>query len=351
MRTNLVVFCLEYDPKSILVSHSFYWIQKLSINFENTTVVCVRANNAHQGRAEEVIELGGGSIYLRVKGLIKLLAFTARIAKERQRTVMFHHMLTQPLAFLGGIYRLMRIPQVLWYSHSARSLTLRIGTKFCDAVVSPSAECFPITRNRKLFEVGHGISFERFASLQESSSRRRNVVVLGRISRIKNIEALIQAVSSYQLTAKKKIEIDLIGPVLDRNYSDVLENLAKSKEVRLNFLGVQTSTEIPTSLSNYRYSYNGNPRTLDKSAVEAAFAGCLVLSEVPPVLKLTGMVEIWKEIGVSKPTLLDQLRILDDLEESTTERYKKLIITISRFNNELSGTISRILDVLQKVSK
>lgn len=351
MRDKLVVFCLEYDPKSILVSHSFYWIQELSKHFDKTSVVCVRANNFKDGNVEEVIQLGGGSTYLRLKGLFKLLAFTIRVSRKRQSTILFHHMLIQPLAFFGWIYRLMRIPQVLWYSHSACSPTLKIGTKFCDAVVSPSSACFPIANTGKLFEVGHGVSFERFASQDENSNRRRDIVVLGRISQIKNIEALIHAVASHKLTTNREIAIDLIGPILDEEYGESLKDLARSKNVELNFVGVRNSTEIPADLGRYRYSYNGNPRTLDKSAVEAAFAGCLILSEVLPVLTLTGMEEIWMELGVPGPKLSDQLRILDDIGEEAYENYKKKLIETSRKNNELSGTILRITEVLQRVSQ
>jgi len=113
----------------------------------------------------------------------------------------------------GWFYKSIKVPQVLWYSHSAKSLTLRVGSIFCDAIVTPSRDCFPIKGSKRVIEVGHGIQVALFEEEWNRSKRKRDIVVVGRISRIKNLELIVDAVSRYQDISGVRIEIDLIGPI------------------------------------------------------------------------------------------------------------------------------------------
>ena len=267
VQRRLWFFCLEYSQDSILVSHTYSWIREMSKYFDHTTVVCVRASSSPYSQSIDVIELGGGSTRNRIKAILRLAKISLQIFTHRSESVIFHHMLIQPLAMFGWFYKSIKVPQVLWYSHSAKSLTLRVGSKFCDAIVTPSKDCFPIKDTKKVLEVGHGIQVAPFEEVWKRTRRRRDIVVVGRVSRIKNLELIVGAVSQYQTISGARIEIDLVGPILDIGYSEYLIEFSANKGVVLRFISAQSAKMIPSLLSQYRYSYNGNPKTLDKSAV------------------------------------------------------------------------------------
>lgn len=349
MQRKLWVFCLEYSKDSILVSHAYYWIRELSKYFGETTVICVRANSAPDDRNLNVIELGGGSAGNRIRALLRLIRISIEILFRRRESVIFHHMLIQPLAIFGWLYRVLKVPQILWYSHSAKSMALRIGYRFCNAVVSPSEACFPIKNSNKVIEVGHGIQSASFEKVWSNSHRRNAIVVLGRISRIKNIHLIVEAVSAYQVRSNQEVEIDLIGPILDNNYYDYLKEISNKLQVKLRFIPAQSSEVIPSLLSEYRYSFNGNPETLDKSAVEAVLAGCFLLTEVEPALHLTGMNKVWSDLGLTTPSLVQQLTILQNFNQYKSEELRKQLFLIAKRNNDLAGTIARIVSAFKKI--
>ena len=349
MKRKLWVFCLEYNKDSILVSHAYYWIRELSKYFDEITVICVRANSIPHARNVNVVELSGGSARNRIRALLRLMKITVEIFISRKESVIFHHMLIQPLAIFGWLYRVFKVPQILWYSHSAKSMVLRIGYRFCNSVVSPSQDCFPLKNSKKVIGVGHGIPAASFEKVWSNSQRRNAIVVVGRISRIKNIHLIVEAVSVYQVRTNQEVEIDLIGPILDNDYYEYLKTISTKLQVKLQSMPAQNSEVIPSLLSKYRYSFNGNPQTLDKSAVEAVLAGCFLLTEVEPALNLTGMKTVWSDLGLTKPALVQQLSILQNFNQHKVEELRKQLFMIAKINNDLAGTIERIISVFKKI--
>jgi glycosyltransferase involved in cell wall biosynthesis len=349
MERQLLVFCLEYDQNSILVSHAYFWIRELSKYFDKTTVVCVRAASSKSVEHFEIMEIGGGSLWNRVRALLRLTIVSMRIFSRRKNLVIFHHMLIQPLAIFGWFYRILGVPQLLWYSHSTKSLTLRIGARFCNSIVSPNRDCFPIKNCRKVIEVGHGIQVEPFERVWDNPHRSRSIAVLGRVSRIKNIHVIVKAVSRFQKKNNRRIMIDVIGPILDDTYCKYLEELAKDEKVAIRFMPAQHASDVPKLLCGYRYVFNGNPGTLDKSAVEAVLAGCILITEVGPALELTGMYKVWSDLNYINPSLDKQISIAETLSEEKIAQIRKELFQSARRNNELKGTINRIATVIQRV--
>ena len=350
-KNNLIFFCLEYNQDSILLSHTYYWVNELATHFSSTTVVCVRANISLKSPEINVIEIGGGSLRKRITALYELIKVTISVIKKHKQTSIFHHMWTQPLALVGWVFKIAKIPQILWYSHSAKNMTLRIGIKFCDFIVTPNLDCFPILNPSKVIEVGHGIQTRRFQHFSTKSKRRNDIVVLGRISQIKHIHELVAAVSKLRLTSGDNLEIDLIGPILDENYCEYLKDLSSKSGVVLRFKPPVSAREVPQILSKYNYSFNGNPKTLDKSAVEAALAGCLLISEVKPVLYLTGMQEVWKTLEGRIPKLEEQITIMSQLTENQKVKMRAILFQRASLNNDLKVTMQRIAKLFQELQK
>jgi hypothetical protein len=87
---------------------------------------------------------------------------------------------------LGPLFKLARIKQGLWYSHSNPSKELRFAARIVDKVFSSSVNSLPIRSTKARF-VGHGINVSKFINIEESD-RKKAVLSLGRIAKIKNNE-------------------------------------------------------------------------------------------------------------------------------------------------------------------
>lgn len=339
-KSNLEVFCLEYDQGSALVSHSYFWIKELKKYFEEITVFPVHKGTYEEERGIVVHELGGGNFLKRVLGLMRLMRAVLEIVGRRKNTAIFHHMITEPLALTGIFFRLMGIRQTLWYSHSSNTPILRIGHFWVNSVVTPTRDCFPLHKSTKVLEVGHGIDLDRLI-IDSSIVREKRLIILGRISRIKKIDTLLEAIYAVKEQGIS-IPVDLVGPVLDISYQKQIAILAKKLNLEVEFLPKVNRNDVPKVLNRYEYSFSGNPSTVDKSALESSLMGCFVISTVTPVQKLTGMDEVWKLCGNDQVDLATQILILEKLKNDERKAYRSSIVEKTRKQNDLNQTINKI---------
>lgn len=346
-KKRLVVFCLEWNQKSSLVSHSYYWIREFRNYFDEIDVYAVHKGEYEEIDGVDVHELGGGSTKGRLTAVRVLILALCKILLRREQFKVFHHMITEPLAIIGAPLRLMGVRQVLWYSHSSFSFSLRLGFPFVDAVVTPTKECFPVFPSPKVFEVGHGIEIERFV-VNKTIKRKKRCVVIGRISRIKHLENLLKTLARVKEIYGISIPVDFIGPILDRPYLRDLETIAKTMGIEVNFIPAVKREEVAKILNQYEYAYNGNPSTVDKSALESSIMGCFVISDILPVQKLSGMAIIWQELDVQSEDLDSQILSLEKISERKRIQFRTIIIEQTRNLNDLSLTIKKLNDVMVK---
>lgn len=340
-KKSLVVFSLEYNQQSSLLSHSYFWIKELKKYFDEVTVYAIHRGSFEWAEGIKVVEIGGGSTGKRFFALLRLFGSTFQVAQQRKQTTIFHHMVTEPLAIVGLIYRFLGVNQVLWYSHSKSPLSLRLGHHFVNSVVTPTRECFPLVKSKKVFEVGHGIDIDRF-KINDELERQRACIVLGRISRVKNLHKLLICIEKSSKQMNISIPVDFYGPVLDEDYFRELKNMCENLNLHARFMPSLSRKEIPAILNRYEYAYNGNAATVDKSALESSLMGCFVITEVKPVQKLTGMHKVWTSMGLAEPQLESQISSLESLKPKDRLVLRSLIISETQCQNNLKETIRRI---------
>ena len=341
---TLVIYNLITDENDPVTAFAIDWINAFAENAEQILVFSTHVGKYRLPTNVRVIEIGGGSFQKRFVGSLRLLKSFSKARKLTGEKIVFHHMSEKTACYLGLLYKVAGIRQGLWYSHNRKSWTLRCAVRFVDFIFSPTVNSFPINTS-KIRPVGHGIKMARFAKLELINSPKTGILSLGRISRVKNLENIIDALSR---TIPPRSKLTFVGPVMEtEEYVQKLELRALNADVELEIKQPVAYADIPEAISHYSMCFSGSPNTVDKSVLEAAAVGCFVLSDNRHVLELTGMKEVWKSIGATLPTSIEsQINQLKHYESEPNLRALLSKSCISR--NEISTTSLRIMNDLVK---
>jgi glycosyltransferase involved in cell wall biosynthesis len=341
---HLYIFNLSTDSDNAVLAFTEDWIKAFHEIVDDVSVFSTWVGRNSLPESVKVLELGGGSFLSRGKSIFRLSVIAVKIIRNRRNALVFHHMSTKTAAILGPAFRLFRIKQGLWYSHSNRPADLIISSRFMNRIFSSTPNSLPI-KSKKARYVGHGIELTRYSEVN-FSFREDAILSLGRIAKIKNNEILIDAVSRSGMKTK---EVHLVGPVgKSGEYLDDLHRYAASKEVKLTYLGEIPHADIAKFLCNYSICYSGNPNTVDKSVIEGALSGCFTLANQKFILHQTGMESVLEELEIPFSTdLAVQIRNLNDLTETkdlteTNNLRQKLRIRAAE-KNSLSNTTQQII--------
>lgn len=344
---TVVIYNLITDENDSVTAFAIDWIKAFA-EISNAVVVF----STHVGKFEvpsnvTVIELGGGSIKKRLSGILKLYRSVIYIWNIRGKKFVFHHMSEKTAFLVGPILRILGIKQGLWYSHNRKSNILRSAVKFVNYVFSPTTNSFPI-KTLKIRPVGHGINMSRFQRENNSVLKRTGIVSLGRISKVKHLEIIIDALSHV---TTPRPALTFIGPNMeDGKYVETLIKQAESSDVQLNLEGNIGYSQVPTVMSQFSMAFSGSPNTVDKSVLEAAAVGCFVLSENEFVLELSGMTSVWNSIGVKAPLeIANQIELLRPHELDT--KLRELVSASSIEKNDIRNTAIKIMNFMAENEK
>ena len=162
--------------------------------------------------------------------MIRFYFYLSKILANHKINRCFSHMNPLFLALTFGILKILKIKTILWYTHPINTLKLKIATLFTDKVVSASKFSFPIKTN-KLIPIGHGIDSTRFNQSFENK-KIKYISVIGRISKVKNIDLIIRA---YSKLSKKKYKLIIIGEAITREdiyYKEELINIISKSNLQ-----------------------------------------------------------------------------------------------------------------------
>jgi glycosyltransferase involved in cell wall biosynthesis len=120
-----------------------------------------------------------------------------RIRREHPPDIVFAHMI--PLfAVLAAPYTRPRgIPLALWYTHPQVTPTLRLAHLLATRVFTASPET-PMYTPSKVVAVGHGIDCDRFAPTGRAPSSPPEVLVVARVSPVKDPVTFVRALASVR---------------------------------------------------------------------------------------------------------------------------------------------------------
>lgn len=343
---KLLIFNLETDSESPVLAVGIDWILNLSRQFDSVEVWSTHVGEKSELGNMKVEEIGGGSLVKRLRAISRLARLSLRIVRNRNDFFVFHHMSPRTAIFPGIPFRMIGIAQGLWYSHASNPISLRIATLTVNHIFTSTRQSFPI-HSKKVLYVGHGIPVEKFIDTEQCHNRKKAILYLGRISPVKQLESLVQEMSKI----KPPLPIVFFGSENDSEYAQLLRSLAENERINLTINNSVKYIEVPKLMSSFKYFYSGTKGSVDKAALEAALAGCLILSSERITLDLTGMSAGWRHIGQIPPKhIADQIRLLEALEGPELSRLKERVIQECHRKNNLKNTTTKIAEVLKSKS-
>ena len=298
---RLLICTQKVDREDPILGFFHGWIAEFAKRFESVIVICLEEGKHELPANVRVISLGkeklkmknsedgvlrSPSSRLQAPSFNDRLRYAARfisiIWRERKNyDLVFVHM-NQIYVILGGLFwKLWNKKIGLWYTHRAVHLQLRLAAGLADEIFTAAPESFGL-KTRKLHVIGHGIDVERFTRGVRHAHEGLRLVSVGRITRIKNLETLIEAVGLLR-RERTEVHCDIVGsPVTadDDSYFNELKESVKSKGLqdRVHFNHAVPQSEIAAYYLGNDFNINLTPTGgIDKVVLEGMAAGCLPL--------------------------------------------------------------------------
>lgn len=278
---RLLIITQKVDSQDPILGFFHGWIEEFSKHCESVIVICLQKGVFNLPRNVQVFSLG------KERGVSKIgLIFNFYKLIWRYKNgydAVFIHM-NQIYLILGGIFwKLWHKKIALWYVHRQKSLSLWLGTLFVDRIFTSTPASFTL-KSHKVMYIGHGVDSSKFSqNVFNRNLETVNIVHIGRITKIKNLEILILA---GEILKKKTphLNIELYGEAMndtDKLYLADLKNLIKEKSLKENivFRGPISNSEIGEVFSRANLSVNLTPDGgWDKVVIESLMAYCPVFA-------------------------------------------------------------------------
>lgn len=274
---KLLIVTQVVDKEDPILGFFHRWLEEFGKHCESIEVICLRKGRVALPSHIHVHSLGkerGGN---RLIYVIKF--YTSLIKLHRTYDSVFVHMNPEYVVLGGALWRLLGKRIGLWYMHRSITLLLRLAERIVHVVFTGSSESFRIESNKKVI-TGHGIDIEHFAP--RPCTKDIDLLTVGRISRSKNLTALLDALKLIR--KENNASFSIVGlPITsaDREYQGELNEHLKNNNLSayVHFLGAVSPSELPYYLCRARvFLHAAQNGSLDKAILESLAAGVPVIT-------------------------------------------------------------------------
>ncbi len=280
MSRNILIITQKVDEQDDLLGFFVDWIGEFAKHFDRVFVITLAEGKYDLLDNVSVYSLGKERNNSKIARFFNFYKYLFKLVP--QSSVIFAHM--SPVFVIASwpvavIYR-RRI--ILWYLHRSVTFRLKVAEKLCYKIVTAAKESLKFTSD-KILETGHGININKFRTDRSWSEGQLKILSVGRISKIKNYETLLNAV---KILKDKGIDFGLkiIGqPVMAPDF-EYFEHLKLLKE-KLNlgdtvqFLGFVPHNKIYDYYKESNVVVGLTPEGgIDKTILEGMASGCIVLT-------------------------------------------------------------------------
>lgn len=230
---------------------------------------------------------------------------------------------------------------------------MRFYARFCDDLLftaTPSSLPLPTSKKRV---IGHGIDTERF--VPAATAPDRDLLVLGRISPIKNIERAIGLVAAAARLGYSW-SLDVVGPVnrAGREYLAHLRELALQAGVgdQVNFLEPIVHSDVPDLLRSHKVMLSFADTAFDKAVGEAMAAGLPVLTNNRAVVE--DLPKDLLDICALPEDEIAQVAMVAAIIESSSASRASLALRLRSYiedHHSLSAFFNKILDEVEDLRR
>ena len=162
------------------------WLEVFANECESVQALCLKEGAHVLPSNVTVTSLGKEKGQSRLKYLWRF--YRTIFVLRHEYDAVFVHMNPEYVALGGLVWRLMGKTVGLWYAHRAVNLKLRLAECFTNIVFTGSKESFRIPSS-KILVTGQGVDTSIFVPHERIRDNTLTLLVVGRISPIKNLEA------------------------------------------------------------------------------------------------------------------------------------------------------------------
>ncbi|MFA6227913.1 MAG: glycosyltransferase family 4 protein [Patescibacteria group bacterium] len=275
---KLLVLTQKVDKDDAVLGFFHKWLEKMAARCESVVVICLGCGRYDLPVNIKVLSLGKEQGASRLRYVINFFNYIWRERRNYDR--IFVHMNPEYLVLGGWLWFCLRKPAYLWFNHQYGNWLARCGQIWTTKIFYTSPQSF-FAGSSKSISMPVGIDTDNFRRQGDEPRQNNSCLCLGRISPVKNIEVLIEAVKMLDKNGVGLV-VKIIGSALNKD-QDYLKALKASSAELVSIGKVFWQEEIPnyqtpTIYRQYDFFVNlTNSGSLDKAILEAMACGCLTL--------------------------------------------------------------------------
>ncbi len=266
---NILIITQKVDLNDTVLGFFHQWLMEMSGQFDQISVICLEKGEYNLPDNISVYSLGKESGVSQLKYLINF--YKLIISLHKKYNYVFVHMNSEYVILGGLLWKVLSKKIFLWYNHKVGGIKASLAGMLSDRIFYTSSYSY-FAKNKKSEIMPVGIDTNVFKKTNKVIQGNK-ILSIGRISPVKNIDVLIQAVQ-YLDEEGFDFSVDIYGDVLDRDidYFNNLKNKAKNliDKKKVRFLPGVTYDKIPSVYNQYSLFINlTNSGSFDKTILEA----------------------------------------------------------------------------------
>ena len=353
MTMKMLIITQVVDTQDPILGFFHRWIEEFAKHCEQVTVIALKVGTYSMPKNVKVLSLGKEDGAGKLRRVYNFYKYIWKYRKEYDNV--FVHMNTIYILLGGVFWKLLRKRVGLWYAHGHVPLQLRIAQYFVHYIFSSTKSGCRL-RTNKIHVVGQGIDTNAFcydeqkrnARLQQSKDELR-LIMVGRISPVKNFETFIKAV--YILRNKGiNASATIVGePALSEQYEylDSLHMLCKDLDMQeyVHFVGALPNDKVILYLQDADICINTSMTgSMDKVVLEAMAVGipsitCNVAFKDMSIKYGTPRIVKEKDVYEFTKSMIEYVSLNDKDKLVLIKLSREIIVS----NASLSGLVHNIL--------
>lgn len=343
---KLLIVTQVIDTEHSILGFFHRWVEEFAKHCEHVHVIALQVGKYDLPDNVTVHSLGKEAGKSKLIYLWRFYSLICTLRSEYDNV--FVHM-NQIYVILGApVWRVCGRKVGLWYAHGAVTISLYISAWLSDSIFTSTQNGMRInTLKRKI--VGQGIDTDIFTTAPKSDSKTLRLITVGRITESKNIDTLLKACGELK-KQKVKFVFKVIGAPMsesEKKYQNTMEELADKLNIaqEVEWTGAVSNFDLSPHLQQSDiFIHDGSTNSLDKTLLEAALCGCVVVSSNPSYKEITKdfspelLFMPRDEYGLSK--ILAQV---SNLDLGIKEAVMKQVVYTIRSNHSVEGLISGIV--------
>lgn len=349
-KMNLLLITQKVDKNDSVLGFFHGWLVEFAKNTQKIVVICLEKGEYDLPQNVSVFSLGKEVNKSKIEYILNFYKYIFKLRNEYDSV--FVHM-NKEYVILGSLFwKIWNKKISLWYNHPFGDFIARISVFLSNNVFYTSPQAFT-SKYKKSKQMSAGIDTNIFKKIENVEKKKNSLLFLGRISPIKNLDLLINSITSIN-EHDGNLNLNIFGgPINPSDYSYInnLKNITEKQNRFIKFNEPIANYKTPEIFNEHEVFVNLTPSgSLDKTTLEAMSCETLVLVSnkyFENVLddNLKDII-LFKEMDLND--LINKIKRIVSLDKSEKEKISKEMRKIIIQKHSLSSLIKDVIEILSK---